>query len=80
MTEYADIVTEDGSDPNLEWWRGWLVIETYEDGGVHFRSDYRAPDSEERRTWQDSGISFDAKHLDAVIEALIRIREARDEG
>lgn len=79
MTEYADIVIEDGTDPDLGGWREWLVIETTDSGSVRFRCDYHAPGKGERSTWYDQGASFDAKHLDAVIDALTRIRDERTE-
>lgn len=75
MTEYADIVLENGTDPELGGWREWLVIETTDGGSVRFRCDYHAPGKEERSTWYDQGASFDAEHLDAVIDALTRIRD-----
>lgn len=73
--QYADIVLEDGSDDVHGGWREWLVVETTDGGLVRFRHDYLAPGGEERSTWCDAGAGFKLEHLDAVIDALTRIRD-----
>lgn len=73
MTEYADIVLSEGDDGDD--WQCRLVIE-----GDAERARLRLDEVTcGRRRPLDSDIAFHAKHLDAVIDALTRIRDERGE-
>ncbi len=74
----AEIQTSHRTASN-DWSDEWLTIHKC-DGYVSFRPEFISPRTGERETWQDQGSGFTFEHLDAVIDALVRIRDGLTEN
>ncbi len=74
MSTYLDVLTDEWVDEEENRRHAdWMTITLDGWGHVSIGRDYLRS-SGERRVDPDAGVTFNVRHLDAVIDALVRLR------
>jgi len=55
---------------NGDWADEWLCVYVKEDGSVSIRNEYLRDSNDPRKTWNDTSIQVDKKHIEQLILLL----------